>query len=374
MRAATVFCADAKTETLSGNTIRGRFPESLSGTLSDNAFRKRIPETSRKHFPPTSRKRCPNTPRPPEFVPEKRIKHDALRLSLVGNKETIKAHCAHHLAAVDGTQAIEGMEAALTAWVAAQCDRPMGQELRADDELHFVKEVEAAKRRELDAWCKFQVFSPVLGTRVTKDVVETRRVPTWKDLDGKRAAKDRWVARGFQGPDLAEGLVDTSSCVSLRSSHLQVISLSAQKKWKLRNLDIENVFLQADPFPREFYPQAPSERRPRNPNRAWRLNAPAYGLNDAPVEFHKTLKRYLLKSEESLKMAGLRFETSTLDPCLYMVFNGERGRRRAFSPRTLMTSWYVGLRVSLTAPATPWCDALVLSRCRRITLSMWAWS
>ena len=55
----------------------------------------------------------------------------------------------------------------------------------------------------------------------------------------------------------------------------------------------------------------------------WRLNAPAYGLNDAPVEFRKTLKRYLVKSQESLQLVGLRFETSTLDPCLYAVFNNE---------------------------------------------------
>ena len=61
-----------------------------------------------------------------------------------------------------------------------------------------------------------------------------------------------------------------------------------------------------------------------NPNRAWKLNAPAYGLNDAPVEFHKSLKRYLLKSETSLKLAGLRYEVSTLDPCLCMVYNREK--------------------------------------------------
>ena len=109
----------------------------------------------------------------------------------------------------------------------------------------------AAKNRELDAWRKFQVSPPVPQKSVTKEVVETRWVLTWKDLEGKRTVKARLVARGFQGPDLADGLVDTSSCVSLRSSHLQVISLSALKKWKLWSLDIKNAFLQADPLPRE---------------------------------------------------------------------------------------------------------------------------
>ena len=152
--------------------------------------------------------------------------------------------------------------------------------------------------------------------------MDTRWVLTWKDLEGKRTVKARLVARGFQDPDLAAGLVDTSSCVSLRSSHLQVISLSALKKWKLWSLDIKNAFLQADPFSREVYLHAPREWCPRAHSQIWRLNAPAYGLNDAPVEFHKTLKRYLVKSTESPKLVSLRFETSKLDPCLYTVFTG----------------------------------------------------
>ena len=110
-----------------------------------------------------------------------------------------------------------------------------------------------------------------------------------------------------------------------------MISLSALKKWKLWSLDIKNAFLQADPFPREVYLQAPREWCPCNPCRVWRLNDPAYGLNDAPAEFHKTLKRYLVKSQESLQLAGLRFETSTLDPCLYTVLNTGGGVVGVFS-------------------------------------------
>ena len=77
-------------------------------------------------------------------------------------KEIIKAHCAHHLAAVDGAQTLAGLESALAAWVAAQRERPLGQELPLGDENCFSKEAGAAKNRELDAWCKFKVFSPVL--------------------------------------------------------------------------------------------------------------------------------------------------------------------------------------------------------------------
>ena len=55
--------------------------------------------------------------------------------------------------------------------------------------------------------------------------------------------KARLVARGFQDPDLAAGLVDTSSCVSLRSSNLQAISLGALKKWKPWSLGVKIAFL-----------------------------------------------------------------------------------------------------------------------------------
>ena len=124
---------------------------------------------------------------------------------------------------------------------------------------------------------------------MARDIAGTRWVLTWKSVEGRRTVKARLVARGFQDPDLAAGLVDTSSCVSHRSSHVQVISLSALRKWKLRSLDIKNAFLQADPFPREVYLHAPLEWCPKNPNRVWKLNDTAYVLNDAPVEFRKTL-------------------------------------------------------------------------------------
>ena len=88
--------------------------------------------------------------------------------------------------------------------------------------------------------------------------------------DGKKCVKARLAAKGFQGPDLKEGLVGTSGCVSLRSPHLQVASLSAIRQWKLWSLDIKNAFL-----------RAPMEWDPACTSRASKLKAPAYGLDDA---------------------------------------------------------------------------------------------
>ena len=139
------------------------------------------------------------------------------------------------------------------------------------------------------------------------------------------------MARGARNPELKEGLVDTSGCVSLRPSHLQVISLGAMKKWKLRSLDIKNAFLQADTFKRDVFLLSPPEWCPNNPNRAWKLNDPANGLNDAPVAFRRTLKRYLLNDGASTRIVGLKYRAPSLGPRCYAVFNNHDEAAGAFS-------------------------------------------
>ena len=91
-------------------------------TPSDESWTELYERTCGDPVPPESERGREKRSRPPEFVPEKRIKQDALRLSFVENKETIKAQCTHHLAAVDGAQATAGLEPAFTAWAATQCE------------------------------------------------------------------------------------------------------------------------------------------------------------------------------------------------------------------------------------------------------------
>ena len=100
----------------------------------------------------------------------------------------------------------------------------------------------------------------------------------------------------------------------LRSSHLQVISLRAIRKWKLRSIDIKNAFLQADGFERDVFSHAPKEWGPPCKQRAWRLKASAYGLNDAAAAFHCSLKRHILNSDLSVENVGLRCQASAFDP------------------------------------------------------------
>ena len=49
------------------------------------------------------------------YLFRKRMKPDALRLPFGDNIEIIKAHCSHHLVAIDGTQKLAGPESALSA-------------------------------------------------------------------------------------------------------------------------------------------------------------------------------------------------------------------------------------------------------------------
>ena len=69
---------------------------------------------------------------------------------------------------------IEGVDDAMSAGVADECNRISGQELNPEEEEMRADLVNAGKQRELAAWAKFDVFSPHEASRVQKQIVETR--------------------------------------------------------------------------------------------------------------------------------------------------------------------------------------------------------
>ena len=140
------------------------------------------------------------------------------------------------------------MDGAISEWVADECNRILGQELPREPEAMHADLAEARKQRKLAAWGEFDDISPQNACHVQKQIIQSRWVLTRTMVEGKKCVKARLVAEGFQDPDQKEGLVDTSGCVSLRSSHLQVVSLSAIRRWKLWSLDTKHAFLQADGF------------------------------------------------------------------------------------------------------------------------------
>ena len=82
----------------------------------------------------------------------------------------------------------------------------------------------------------------------SEDLVDTRWVLTWNEVDGEKTVKARLAAMGYQGPHPRSDNVDIAWRVSRNSSHLQLISLGALRKWPLWSSDIKNAFLQADGF------------------------------------------------------------------------------------------------------------------------------
>ena len=119
------------------------------------------------------------------------------------------------------------MGGAISAWVADECNRIAGQKSTLEEEAARADSEEAGKLRELEAWRKIDVFPPDAACKVQKQIAQTRRVLTWEMAEGEKRVKAQLVAKRSQNPDLKEGLADTSGCLSLRSSHLQVIPLSA---------------------------------------------------------------------------------------------------------------------------------------------------
>ena len=77
----------------------------------------------------------------------------------------------------------------------------------------------------------------------TKDMVDTRWALTWEKVDGKKAAGARFLAKGYQDPDLRDGNVDIAGCISSRSPRLQLISARALGNLKICSLVSKNALL-----------------------------------------------------------------------------------------------------------------------------------
>ena len=147
--------------------------------------------------------------------------------------------------------------------------------------------------------------SLVLGN--SRAVVDTKRAPNRKTTDRRENGKARLLARGYQDPDLKRGAADASSCVSLRSSPLQVVFLKAPKRWRIWSYDVKNAFLRAGGLSRDVLHRDPAERSQSNPHRIRKLRTLALGLDSAPGASYRSLRKYLFNSGDSLAEVGLQF-------------------------------------------------------------------
>ena len=80
---------------------------------------------------------------------------------------------------------VGGVDGAISARVADECNRISRQELTPEEEGMHADLVKAAKIREFEAWGKFGVLAPHEACVVRRQIVQTRWVLTSKMADGK---------------------------------------------------------------------------------------------------------------------------------------------------------------------------------------------
>ena len=124
-----------------------------------------------------------------------RSRVNALHPAFVADKEAVKEHArtwsqalkAHWNAAI--AFPMEGVDAAISAWIEDQCNEALSRELRADEARAHGALIRAANERELGARRRVEVSETARRGKPSKAIAETRLVLTKKMVHGKRDVK-----------------------------------------------------------------------------------------------------------------------------------------------------------------------------------------
>ena len=146
----------------------------------------------------------------------------------------------------------------------------------------FVTDVDFhnARQAELKSLKAHKVYEEVEDTG--QPSISTRWVYTLKEVGDKLQRKARLFAKGFEEDCLDEILKNSSTCD--KQSLRLILSVIAQKKWKINSVDIKTAFLQGEKIPREVYLQPPKEAN--SARNIWKLNKCVYGLADASLKWY----------------------------------------------------------------------------------------
>lgn len=105
--------------------------------------------------------------------------------------------------------------------------------------------------------------------------------------------KARLVAKGFhQRPGI--DYTETFSPVIKPATVRLILSLAVTQNWTLRQLDINDAFLQGTLTEDVYMAQPPGFKDPTHPDYVCRLRKAIYGLKQAPRAWYKELRTYLL--------------------------------------------------------------------------------
>ena len=116
---------------------------------------------------------------------------------------------------------VDGVDAAISAWAAELCTKTLDKEPSKEKETKYAPVVKTAQNRELSAWKELRVSPRRYEAKIAKTISDAPWVLACKVTEGRPSVMARLVAKGFQDPDLQQGLVETAGCEGLRLSHLQ---------------------------------------------------------------------------------------------------------------------------------------------------------
>lgn len=148
-----------------------------------------------------------------------------------------------------------------------------------------------------------------------QNIVGTKWIFTLKYLpDGTLDRyKARFVAKRFhqqQGQDYTEAFFPVITSTTVRS----VLHVAVSKSWRIRQLDVNNAFLQRTLNEEVYVAQPPGFVDKDHPNHVRRLKKALYRLKQAPRAWYQELCTYLL---------ALGFSNSVADTSLFIHRRGK---------------------------------------------------
>ena len=117
---------------------------------------------------------------------EKRCRVEVLRAAFVSAKEVVKGHARRRHPELESrldatrTSVLAGVDVAISAWVAEECNRVLGQEVTEEEAKFHSGMAREATEQESRAWKQFKAFKPLRVSEISDSVASNRRAPTWK--------------------------------------------------------------------------------------------------------------------------------------------------------------------------------------------------
>lgn len=172
-----------------------------------------------------------------------------------------------------------------------------------------------AMGEEIDAQIRNRTYE-LVPPRPYQNIISTKWVYSYKYFpDGTlRRHKARWVARGCkqqQGLDYSETFSPVVKSLTIRL----VLQLDVSRAWQIKQLDVNNAFLQGTLSDEVYVSQPPGFVDKDRPHHVCRLRKALYGLKQAPRAWYQELQTFL---------CSLGFRNSLADTSVFVYNNAGR--------------------------------------------------